>query len=170
MTAQLEIATNTVTSGDEVMPTFLALSPGEEMSVIACPFENERDKQRAFDMAAMYFLIKDVSRYVFASEAWVISRDRDGPEETRAPSECEDRSEVISVTGVDRDEVLHVTAEITRDGDRATVGEPRWITSENGLPGGTLTRLLPPEGMRESMPQSALDALRARFEAMGMSV
>ena len=167
MTKELERCRLEVVSGGEIMPHFVAWTETNEMLYVCTPWPNEEAKVQILQMIKLLFLVKKVNAYVMTSEAWTVTRDVDTTDK-RAPAECEDRKEIITMIGVQRGQSnVALSADIARDGDIVEVGEAKW--SDYTI-AGRMTELLAPEGIPELPPEDAaflLDKLGSIFGPFG---
>lgn len=124
----LEISRKSVAATkDMMMPMWTLLHENGEISMVATPFTDDGpSKDMAVAWVQNYIREKNVISYVFANEAWSVSRKSEKAiRESLPPSECADRQEIIMLFGASRTEgQLHCMCPILPG--RQT-GEAKWM-------------------------------------------
>jgi hypothetical protein len=91
--------------GDEsqMLPTWVLLTQNGQTIIMATPFDNgAMGKDMVAEVVKKLMTEAHVIRYTFASEAWVATQTTPPSSHDLAPSERNDRREVLMITGADR--------------------------------------------------------------------
>jgi len=159
MRKQMAKSVEAVEAGGDLVPCFIGFNDAGELFMMGTPWDSEEDKMRALRYVMLFFAWKQVTSYIQVSEAWTVTRDV-GDQDRRAPADCEDRCEIIVVTGVTRSGAWSLISRTARDGKLAACSDPDW--GGDGAMTGRMMRLLPPEGMGPLPPHVEAE-LRAVF-------
>ena len=165
MRREMERCVEEVEAGGDLVPCFIGFSDKNEVFMMVTPWDSEEDKVRSLRYVQLFFAWKQVTSYIQVSEAWTVTREL-GQEDSRAPADCENRSEVIVVNGLVRSGAMGLMSRIVRDGKLVACSPPEWHESQMT---GRMTQLLPPEGMGPPPPHiaSELRAVFSRFPQGG---
>ena len=163
-------------------PMFILHCP-DEIMIIGAGWADAREKRRAQQMIGLLALAANASAISFISEAWsraVMRRDRetDAEHEARiravAPSEAEDRTEVliVSLTYRENDErhSLIRTLDMVRDANGTLTDVVERAQDGEGEFGGAMTDLLCPVETTPEIRHAAQDLIEAFCEKHGIDL
>lgn len=160
MQGAFDTAKSIVIKGDEVIPVFFARWEDTKVGMYMTPWTDEQSKQAMLMALKLAFAARGVDSYVSVSEAWAIKRDKGfDPEKSPSPSQCEDREEIMILTGVSHDGVIAATAKLGREGDKRTIGDLTWLPGDHQM-SGRMLELLPPEGCH-CAPQHIIEKIES---------
>lgn len=160
MQREYDLAVSTVEDGGSVIPYVVAESAEGRCYII--PFAhaiNSADQKAAWSKAFRFFAaMKNISRYVMVSEAWEVVIDKDNTERieeihAKGIADAKDRTEVLSILGVDQTTVKGWKCEIVRDGSLAVCNNLDKQDDAEEVD-GTFAHLLPPEKLVGKMPDA----------------
>lgn len=127
----------------EVAPFFVAnLDGGERPALIMTPWSNEAEKAAVVANLRELFAERHASSYIQVSEVWMKAFRADSVRLDKAPSEYEDKEELVMVLAVDSEGSTMVAREIIRpfDGKAPFLAPPREAMENVG---GRMAELLP---------------------------
>ena len=108
-------------SDSMIVPCFAISAPGK-VTLIACPWENDQQKETAAVKIAEMVADPEVDAraLTLVAEAWTITRRRPdgamGMLETPSPSQCDDRTEMVIISGEAEGQSAIRAFKIVRDG------------------------------------------------------
>lgn len=123
-----------------MMPAWCILTESGQTAIIATPFFDDPTKDAV--AAAMRVLMAEVGaiRYTMVSEAWLATGKTP---DRRAPSERDDRVEVIMIWGCGKGNDAQMrTYEMIRDWETGSVTELRLMEGDSEIVGGRFIGLL----------------------------
>lgn len=167
----MEFARDTLLKQGSLSPMFVLHCP-DEIKVVGAGWANYREKRLAQQMVGLMALAANANAISFISEAWSrvvkrLPRETDIEHETRitavAPSEAEDRTEVliVSLTYREDDErhSLVRTLDMVRDANGTLTDVVERAQTGEGEFGGSMTDLLCPTETSPEMRHAAKNLL-----------
>lgn len=146
MQAGFDTARKIVLRGEEAMPAFIAEWGDGNIAIYMTPWNGDLDKDRFLALMRLLFAAREVKRYVFIGEAWMVELSQeegrkldDLPRASAHPN----RIEVLSLIGVEEGRVIGARARLGRNvnGGRTCSGLEWW--EDRGNTTGRMTELLP---------------------------
>jgi hypothetical protein len=87
---------------ESLIPTYQLWNRDELLSIVACPWSDEAEKEFAFDKVRMLARQMRATRLVFLSEAWMATaKPTDDLDRMDPPSQRPDRQEVVFAVATD---------------------------------------------------------------------
>lgn len=121
---------------EELIPQWIIVAGNNHIVELLTPFEGSESKDLTALGLRRVMAEVHAKRYLFMSEAWVVSRNSLSDINGRPPSQCEDRIEVVVVVAGDHDETTSKTYELIRDWESGKVIELKDTGHDHA--GGTL--------------------------------
>ncbi len=138
-----------VAKGESIMAHLTAWDPENKIHVIAAVWNSTEDKQMFAKWAKLYFILNDIKRYLFTTEAWVIKLGKGDEDKIPTGSYEQDprRAEQLMVIGFDGTDDIMLSGEIHRDGKIVHVDDAEAISEGGHFKGIFGGSMLPPAAL-----------------------